>query len=85
MPTDDGLGLDDDEHAAPARPEMPERHPEQSVQGVQNRARPLAFKHGNLLSKGKDFKGCVASALPEVRIPGQAEQHSGLKPNSIPG
>jgi hypothetical protein len=25
----------------------------------------LAFEHGNLLSKGKDFKGRVASALKE--------------------
>jgi hypothetical protein len=27
--------------------------------------RALAFEHGNLLSKGKDFKGRVASALAE--------------------
>jgi hypothetical protein len=64
-PSDDGLGLYDDEHVAPAWPEVAERRPEQSIQGVQYRARPLAFEHGNLLSKGKDFKGRVTSALAE--------------------
>src|SRR3981189_2404746 len=44
---------------------MSERRPEQSVQGVQHWARSLAFEHGKLLSKGKDFKGSVASALAE--------------------
>jgi len=44
---------------------LAERRPEQSAQGVQYRARPLAFEHGNLLSKGKNFKGRVASALAE--------------------
>jgi hypothetical protein len=33
--------------------------------GVQYWTRALAFEHGNLLSKGKDFKGRVASALAE--------------------
>jgi hypothetical protein len=42
-----------------------DRRPKQSVQGVQCRARPLAFEHGNLLSKRQDFKGRVASALAE--------------------
>ena len=44
---------------------MAERRPEQSVPGVQNGARPIAFEHGNLLSKGKDFEGRVALALAE--------------------
>jgi len=42
-----------------------ERRPEQSIQGVQYWAWPFAFEHGNLLSKCKDFKGRVASALAE--------------------
>ena len=37
----------------------------QSLPRVQYGARPLAFEHGNLLSKGKDFEGRVASALAE--------------------
>jgi len=45
-----------------------ERRPEQSVQGVQYWARPLAFEHRNLLSTGKDFKGGVASAAAPNRI-----------------
>ena len=65
MPVDDGFGLHDDEHVAPAGPEVAERRPEQSVQSVQYWAWPLAFEYGNLLSKRQDFKSRVASALAE--------------------
>jgi hypothetical protein len=41
------------------------RRPEDSVPTVHYRARPLAFEHGNLLPKGKDFEGRVALALAE--------------------
>jgi hypothetical protein len=44
---------------------VPKRRPEQSVPGVQYWARALAFEHGNLLSKGKNFNGRLGSALTE--------------------
>jgi hypothetical protein len=65
VPVDYCFGLYNDEHVAPAAPEVAERRPEQSVQSVQYGAWPLAFEYGNLLSKRQDFKGRVASALAE--------------------
>lgn len=65
VPADDGLRLHDDQDVAPAWPQTAECRPEESVQRVQYRPRPLAFENGDLLSKGEDFKGRVASALTE--------------------
>ena len=65
MPADYGLGLDDDEDVAPARPEITECRPEESIPRVQHWARAFAFEHGDLLSQGKDFKSRIASALEE--------------------
>ena len=56
MPADHGLGLDDDEDVAPARPEITECRPEESIPRVQHWARAFAFEHGDLLPQGKDFK-----------------------------
>ena len=65
MPVADGFGLYDDEHVAPAGPDVAERRPEQSIQSVQYWAWPFAFEYGNLLSKRQDFKGRVASTSAE--------------------
>ena len=65
MPADDGVGLRDNHDIASARPEITECHPEESIPRAQHWARAFAFEHGQLLSKGKDFKGCIASALEE--------------------
>jgi hypothetical protein len=35
------------------------------VQGVQFGPRPFAFEHGDLLSEGKDFEGCVSPTAQE--------------------
>ena len=65
MPADDGLGLHDDQDVGPARPEAAEGGPEEPVEGVQGRPRPLTFEHGDLLSQGEDFEGRVASTAEE--------------------
>jgi hypothetical protein len=61
VPVGDRFGLYNDEHVAPAAPEVAERRPEQSVQGVQYWAWPLAFEYGNLLSKRQDFNSRAVS------------------------
>jgi len=65
VPADHGLGLDDEEDVLPARPGITERRPEKSIQRVQQWARAFSLKHGDLVPQGKNFKGCIASALEE--------------------
>jgi hypothetical protein len=62
VPTDDSLGVHDDQNISPARPEVAEGSPKESVQPVQHGSRPLSFEHGDLLPEGKNFQGRVGSA-----------------------
>src|SRR5690349_12013619 len=62
VPTDDRLGLHNDQNLFPAGPEEAEGGPEESVQPVQRWSGPLSFEHGERLSEGKNFQGRVASA-----------------------
>jgi hypothetical protein len=71
------FGLYNDEHVALAPPEVAERRPEQSVQSVQYWAWPLAFEHGNLLSKRQDFKGSVLRLWQKTRIIASREEGFG--------
>jgi hypothetical protein len=57
VPSVSGLRVHDHKHVAPAGPEVPESHPEKSVQGVRRRPRLFVFEHGDLLSEGEDFEG----------------------------
>ena len=65
MPADDGLGFHDEQDIAPAWPETAERSPEESIQRVQSRPRPLAFENGDLLSEREDFQGRIAPTAKE--------------------
>jgi len=81
MPADDGLGLHDDQDIGPAGPEPAQGRPEESVQVAQGRPRPSAFQYRDLLSKGKDFEGSVASTAEEDPDGGQkSKDESGHKP-----
>src|SRR5262249_4295310 len=52
MPDDDGLGFANLEDIHPAGPATRQGSPEESVQGVQRRPRPLALQHCQLLPQG---------------------------------
>ena len=65
MPTDHGLGLDDEQDVGPAGPTAAEGGPEESIQGVQNGPRPFLFQHGDLLSEGENLAGGIAPTAEE--------------------
>ena len=62
VPTDDSLRFHDEQDLSPTGPEVTEGGPEESVQPVQHRPRPLSLEHRDLLSEGQNLKGRVASA-----------------------
>lgn len=53
MPAHHGFRLDHNERIHPARPEAPQRHPEQAVEVVEARPGVLAFENGELLAQGE--------------------------------
>ena len=65
MPTDYGLGFDDQQGVGPAGPMVAEGGPEESVPGVQKGPRPFPFQHGDLLAEGDDLKGSIAPTAEE--------------------
>lgn len=65
VPTDHGLGLDDEQDVGPSGPAMAEGAPEEPVQGVQNWPRPFPFQHGHLLPEGEDLEGGIAPTAEE--------------------
>ena len=62
---DDGLRPQDDEGLGPAGPNLPQRGPEQPVEGGQRWSRPFALEHSYLLSKGEDFESGVYATFKE--------------------
>lgn len=62
MPAGNRLWLDDHEDVGPASPEVAQGGPEQPVETVQGRSRPLSFEHRDRLPKGEHFKGGVAAS-----------------------
>lgn len=56
VPANDSIRLYDEEHAFPARPELAECNPEQSVERTHRRWRPFSFEDGDLLSQRDHFK-----------------------------
>ena len=72
MPTDDGLGLDDDEDLGPTGPTLAKGRPEDAIQPVQLRPRTLAFEHGELLAQGQDLEGGITPGLKEHAERGKA-------------
>ena len=65
VPADHGVGLHEDQDVRPAGPTLAECRSEAPVQGVQCWPRPFPFHHGELLSEGEDFDGCIASSAKE--------------------
>lgn len=65
MPTDDSLGLHDEENVGPAGPGAAESAAEEPVIGVECRPWALPSEHGKLLREGEDFEGDVAAAAEE--------------------
>jgi hypothetical protein len=65
MPSDDGFWFRNDEDVSPAGPDAAQGSPEESVQRVHCWPPSSAFEHGDLLSKGKDFEGGIASTAEE--------------------
>jgi hypothetical protein len=53
MPVADGLGLYEDENVTPAGPGAGQNGPEQVIDGVQRRARALAFQYCDLLREAR--------------------------------
>jgi hypothetical protein len=65
VPANHGVRLYYQEHVFPARPEPPERDPEQAVERIQGRPRPFSFEDGDLLSEGDKFNGSVSARAKE--------------------
>jgi len=61
MPTDDRLGLDDDQRFAPASPDARQPDPEETISVLDRRTLPLSLENGQLLPQGKVLKRQVAS------------------------
>lgn len=71
MPADHGLWFHDDEDVGPAGPQVAEGCPEESIERVQGRPRPLALEDRDLLPEGKDFESSVAPSTDEDAEGGQ--------------
>jgi hypothetical protein len=56
MPGDDGLGLNDDECAGPARPPSAKGNPEQPIDVLQSGTQLLPFEYGELLLQSGRFQ-----------------------------
>jgi hypothetical protein len=51
VPSDDGIGLHDDQGGAPALPTLGEQDPEQSVRRAERRTTHRSRQHGQLLTE----------------------------------
>ena len=56
MPTDDRLGLHDDQGRTPVSPGMSEQHPKQSISRTEWRTLDRALEHRQLLTEGQVLK-----------------------------
>jgi hypothetical protein len=56
MPSDDGLGLEEDQGVWPLWPEAPKAHPKESVGGAEFRFRRLSFEDCQLMSERQVFQ-----------------------------
>ncbi|MGH9630325.1 MAG: hypothetical protein ACRD7E_18580 [Bryobacteraceae bacterium] len=75
MPGDDGLGLDDDEHVGPARPQPAKRNPEHPIETLQSGPRLLPFEYGELLSKSGRFQRKMMPGHKESAEVGDHREH----------
>jgi hypothetical protein len=65
MPSDDGIGFDEDERVRPTRPKGAESDPEETVDWSKVRAGTLAPEHGKLMAEGEDFEAEVVAGTEE--------------------
>ena len=71
VPTDDGLGLDDEQDVGPPGPKAVEGCPDEPIEGVEFGPPSLPFEHGDLLPEGEDFEGRVAATAEEYTDHGE--------------
>ena len=65
MASDDGLGLDDDEHVAPAGPAAAQGCPDEAITSVEGGSWSFAFQDGDLLPQGQDLEDSVDAVAEE--------------------
>ena len=73
VPTDDGLGLDDYQGVAPARPEARQNDPENPIGHPKRWLGPSPFQDSYLLAEGEDF--CVERRAVEEDFAEHGEEH----------
>ena len=61
MPTDDGVGLDEDQDVLPPGPQAAQRHPKDAIRHSHPRPRPLGREDGELLAERKILEEQVGS------------------------
>ena len=74
MPSDHGLGFDDDQDVVPGRPEPAERYPKQPILDAQPRARILSLQYAELLAKGQDLEAEAVTGTEEGAEGGEETQ-----------
>jgi hypothetical protein len=75
MPADHGLWFHNDQDLGPSGPDLSQRRPEQSIPGIQTRARTPSFKDGDLLAQGQNFQGGVVPTAEENLDGGQESKN----------
>jgi hypothetical protein len=65
VPSEDRLGLDDDENLTPTRPKAAKHGPEQAIDAIERRPTPFAFQNSDLLTECEDFHGRIGSTPKE--------------------
>jgi len=53
MPSDDGLGLEEEQGVLPVWPEAPQANPKQAIGGAEFGFAILALEHGELMTEGQ--------------------------------
>ena len=77
MPSDHCLRLHDQQHFGPARPELPQHGPEQTVHAIQFWTGPFAFQHGYLLAQGENLQRQIGSECNEDAYNGHNIENEG--------
>jgi hypothetical protein len=80
VPTHDGLGLDDDHHLPPARPELAQQDPEGTIQGREPGSPSRLGEDGELLAERKldeRLLPLAAEAGPKRVQQGEREREKG--------
>ena len=65
MPADHRLRFHSDQNIRPSWPYVPQSGPEEAVEVVQWRSRPLSFEHSDLLSQSEDFQRGIGATAEE--------------------